>query len=257
MRAARASTSRVDAPRPVTLAAFQRALSDLVASPVLVRRVWDQPDSALAGYELSARERARLEAVAHQPGMETSCALYRMNRVTPLYTYLRLTCQALEGSLREELDHFWELQPAHAQFEREVRHFETYLRSRVRAGALPALIEEVLDLELAVNALRYGHAGSEPSPVADGALSLREDARVVRISREPLAMLSALDAERPLDELAVGEHYVLVMSGDDGLEVLPIADELGEPLLAIARGDGDSVPAETVELLVETGLVVD
>ena len=54
--------------RSVTLAAFQRALSDLVASPVLVRRVWDEPDSALAGYELTARERARLEAVHISPG---------------------------------------------------------------------------------------------------------------------------------------------------------------------------------------------
>lgn len=241
----------------MTVAAFQRALCDLVASPVLVRRVWDEPDSALASYELTARERARLEAVAHQPGMETSCALYRMNRVTPLYTYLRLTCQALESSLREELDRYWELQPANAQFEREVRHFEAYLRSRVRGGALPALIEEVLDLELAVNALRYGHAGSEPSAVAEGALALREDTRVVRISREPLALLSALDAETPLDELAVGEHYVLLTSGDDGLEVLPIAAELGEPLLTIARGDGDSVPIETAEMLMETGLVVN
>ena len=240
----------------MTLAEFQRALSDLVATPVLVRQVWDEPDSALAGYELTERERARLEAVAHQPGMETSCALYRMNRVTPLYTYLRLTCQALGSSLREELDRYWELQPAIAQFEREVRHFETYLRSRVRGGALPALIEEVLDLELAVNTLRYGHAGSQTPAVAEDALALCDDTRVVRISREPFALLSALDAETPLDELAAGEHYVLLTGAGDGLEVLPIAAELGEPLLTIARGDGGSVPIETVELLMETGLVV-
>ena len=47
-------------------------------------------------------------------------------------------------------------------------------------------------------------------------------ARVVRLSREPLALLSALDTERPLDELPEGEHYVLVMGGGDDLEVLPI-----------------------------------
>jgi len=244
----------VDAPRHVTLASFQRALSDFIASPALVRQVWDDPDSALAGYQLSARERARLKAVARQPGMETSCALYRMNRVTPLYTYLRLTCQALEGSLREELDRFWRLQPAHVQFEREVEHFETFLRSRVHAGALPPLVEEVLDLELAVNALRYGYAGSE-RPVARGALALRKDARVVRLSREPLALLSALDTEIPLDELPEGEHYVLVMGGGDDLEVLPIAAELGVPLLAITRGDGDSVPADMVETLMDAALI--
>jgi hypothetical protein len=240
----------------VTLASFQRALTDLIASPKLVRRVWDEPGSALAGYDLTPRERARLEAVARQRGMETSCALYRMNRVTPLYTYLRLTCQALQGALRDELDRFWELQPADAQFEREVMHFETYLRDRVCAGELPVLVEEVLDLELAVNALRYGHAGSGRSPVAEDAPALRDGARVVRLSREPLALLSALDAETPLEELPEGEHYVLVMRGVDDLEVLPVAAELGEPLFAISRDEASSVSEETVEMLLDTGLVV-
>lgn len=240
----------------MTLASFQRALSDLVASPTLVRRVWDDPESALADYELSAKERSRLETVARQPGMETSCALYRMNRVTPLYTYLRLTCQTLGASLRDELDRYWEREPALVQFEREVRHFERYLRSRVRAGALAPLVEEVLDLELAVNALRYGHAGSEPPSITGAAFALREDVRVLRLSREPLALFSALDAEVPLDELPEGEHYVLVMGGGDNLEVLPVAAGLGKPLLTIARGEGDSVRLETIESLAHAGLVV-
>ena len=240
----------------MTLASFQRALSDLIASPTLVRQVWDEPDSALAGYDLTSREHARLQTVVRQRGMATSCALYRMNRVTPLYTYLRLTCQALQGALREELDRFWELEPADVQFEREVRHFETYLRARVDAGDLPTLVEEVLDLELAVNALRYGHAGSGPQPVAEDAVALREDVRVIRLSREPLALLSALDAETPLEELAEGEHYVLLMSGVDDLEVLPVAAELGKPLLAISRDGANSVAEETVEMLLGTGLVV-
>jgi len=242
--------------RAVTLASFQRALGDLIASPKLVGQVWDEPGSALAAYDLTPRERARLEAVVRQRGMETSCALYRMNRVTPLYTYLRLTCQALQGALREELDRFWELQPADTQFEQEVRHFETYLRSRVRAGDLPPLVEEVLDLELAVNALRYGHAGSGPPRVAEDAFALRDDARVIRLSREPLALFSALDAETPLEDLAEGEHYVLVMSGVDDLEVLPVAAELGKPLLAISRDDASPVPEEIVEVLLDAGLVV-
>jgi hypothetical protein len=79
--------------------------------------------------------------------------------------------------------------------------------------------------------------------------------RVVRLSREPLALLSALDTEMPLDELADGEHFVVVMGRGDDLEVLPVAPELGEPLIAITRGDGDSVPLDTVEMLVDAGLV--
>src|SRR5262249_48478676 len=123
-------------------------------------------------------------------------------------------------------------------------------------GDLPALVEEVLDLELAVNALRYGHAGSAPPPVAEDALALRDDARVIRLSREPLALLSALDAETPLEELAEGEHYVLLMGGVEDLEVLPVAAELGETLLAISRDGAGSVAEETVEVLLDTGLVV-
>jgi hypothetical protein len=107
-----------------------------------------------------------------------------------------------------------------------------------------------------VNALRYGHAGSGPPPVAEDALALRDDARVIRLSREPLALLSALDAETPLEELAEGEHYVLVMSGVDDLEVLPVAAEFGEPLLAISRDEASSVEEETVEMLLDAGLVV-
>jgi hypothetical protein len=242
----------------VTLVAFQRALCDLVASPALVRRLWDEPEAVLADYELSVRERARLEAVARQPGMATSCALYRMNRVTPLYTYLRLTCHALGSDLRRELDLFWELQPAHAQFAQEVARFGAFVRSRVRDGALPPLVEEVLDLELAVNELRYGRGDSAGEAVtASGGLTLREDARVVRLSREPLALLAALDRREPVEDVPVALHYVLVVNGDDGLDVLPLAPELGEPLFAIARGDAPSISAETVAMLCEAGFLVD
>jgi hypothetical protein len=179
-----------------------------------------------------------------------------MNRVTPLYTYLRLTCHALGDSLRSELDRFWSLRPAHAQFEHEVRAFGAYLRTRVRRGALPALVEEVLDLELAVNALRYRRLDTPPPAIADGMLTLHQDVGVASLSREPLALLSALDARGSLEDVPVGRHYVLVRRTDDGLDVVPLAPEFAEPLLAVAANDGDSLPPETVEMLAGAELIV-
>jgi hypothetical protein len=121
--------------------------------------------------------------------------------------------------------------------------------------ALPALLEEVLDLELTVNALRYRQRDT-PRTIADGALTLHQDVRVASLSREPLALLSALDARASLDDMPIGRHYGLVRRSGDGLDVVPLAPEFGEPLLAVAAGDGDALPAETVEALVGAGLIV-
>jgi hypothetical protein len=240
----------------VTLQGFQRALCDLIASPLLVRRLWDDPQSALADYPLSAREQVRLKEIARQPGMATSCALYRMNRVTPLYTYLRLSCHALGDALRTELDRFWELQPAHAQFEHEVTHFGAFLRDRVRDGALPPIVEEVLNFELAVNDLRYRHRNSAGTGLAGKAFALHENARIVRLSREPLGLLSALDAREPLAEVPAGEHYVLVLKTESSFDVVPILSKFGRALLAIAEGESGSLPTESLDALLKLGLVV-
>ena len=57
----------------VTMLGYQRALSDMIASPRLCLAVRRDAGEALAGYELSDRERGRLATVALQPGMSTSC----------------------------------------------------------------------------------------------------------------------------------------------------------------------------------------
>jgi hypothetical protein len=38
--------------------------------------------------------------------------------------------------------------------------------------------------------------------------------------------------------------------------VVPLAPEFGEPLLAVAAGEGDALPAETIELLADAQLIV-
>jgi hypothetical protein len=79
-----------------------------------------------------------------------------------------------------------------------------------------------------------------------------------RAAREPRAArpVLRLDAGTPLDDLLAGELYVLVIRGDDAVEVLAIAPGLGAPQFAIAWGEAESVPDETVEVLIEAGLLV-
>ena len=68
----------------MSIAAFQQALCDLIASPRLCRELRAAPDGVLAHYELTERERTRLMQAVRQPGMSTNCTLYRSNRVTPI-----------------------------------------------------------------------------------------------------------------------------------------------------------------------------
>jgi len=92
----------------MSVASFQQALCDLIASPRLCLALRANPQDTLAGYQLSARERTRLMEVVWQRGMSTNCTLYRSNRVTPIYTLLNFTCRALGDQLAAVLDEFWD-----------------------------------------------------------------------------------------------------------------------------------------------------
>jgi hypothetical protein len=91
----------------MSVASFQQALCDLIASPVLCKALRAAPDDVMAGYELSPRERTRLVEAVWQRGMSTNCSLYRSNRVTPLYTMLNATCRSLGDQFAPLLDAFW------------------------------------------------------------------------------------------------------------------------------------------------------
>jgi hypothetical protein len=91
----------------MTAVAYQRALCDLIASPKLCLEVRRRPETALAPYELTARERRRLEAVVRQPGMSVSCTLYRVNRLTPLATLHPVSCRLLGSRFVVVAERFW------------------------------------------------------------------------------------------------------------------------------------------------------
>src|SRR3981081_119963 len=98
----------------MTLLGYQRALTTMIASPELCLRVRSDPNAALANYDLTPREHRRLAAVARQTGMSTSCTLHRVNRMTPIYSYLPLTCLLLGDDLMRETELFWSMsRPPH------------------------------------------------------------------------------------------------------------------------------------------------
>jgi len=179
----------------VTLLAYQQALCDLVASPELCLRV-RSGTATLDAYDLSDRERRRLSAVVAQPGMSTSCTLYRVNRITPLYSYLPLTCGLLGDELIVEAERYWRRgKPGDLQFGPETQRFARFLRERFAAGALESpYVGEVLELELAANALRWG---ADPPR------------RTVRFAHDPEPLLAALaDDRQPPPELPEGDYLV-------------------------------------------------
>ncbi|HZF08004.1 MAG TPA: hypothetical protein VFE33_04350 [Thermoanaerobaculia bacterium] len=137
----------------MSLAGFQRALVDLIASPALCRSLLTSEEDAAAvldAYALTGRERRRLTGIVGQRGMAANCAFHRANRLGPLRAFLPRTCALLGAGLRAELDAYWERHPARdLQFRREVETFAGFLLERCATGevAIPAL-PEVLAAEL-------------------------------------------------------------------------------------------------------------
>jgi hypothetical protein len=203
----------------VTLVAYQQALCDLVASPQLCLRLRREPESALAGYDLSEKERTRLETVVRQPGMSTSCTLYRVNRMTPIYGYLPLTCLVLGDELVHEAERFWGEAPSDdREFRHEPERFARFLEQRVESGAVadPYLLE-VLRFELAVNRLHVA-TRTEDDPLT----------AVVHFDHEPIVLLGCLaDRKRPDPEPTRGEFFVLLDATDGEIRLSE-----GEPALA-------------------------
>jgi hypothetical protein len=142
----------------MSLAGFQRAFVDLIASPALCRSLLTAKEdvaAVLGPYDLTARERRRLTVAVGQRGMAANCAFHRANRLGPLRSFLPRTCALLGAGLRAELDAYWESHPARdLQFRREVETFSRFLLARWERGevAIPAL-PEILQAELRASGL--------------------------------------------------------------------------------------------------------
>jgi hypothetical protein len=200
----------------MSLAEYQRAFSDLIASPELSVAVRTEPATALAGYALSPREQRRLAAQVAHPGMSINCTLYRVNRLTPIYPVLPRTCALLGDRLMAELEACWSATgDATQQFAREATRFAGWLATRIDAGQLPSALGDALRFELAVFELRGGtggHAGHEGASA------------IVELHHDPAAVLT--DAARPEDcsRLARPARLRLCVRGGE-IEVEVLAED--------------------------------
>lgn len=177
----------------MTLAAFQQAMADLSGSPAHCLAARADPSAALARYELTERERARLAAVVRQPGMSVNCTIHRTTRLVPIHTLLPLTCAALGDALKRELDDYWATaERPTVRFDIEARRFADHLIARIESGEAQtrppaeALID-LVRLELAITTLQLAPPRRDDDE--DG-----EDARMIVLSHHPQELLAAARA---------------------------------------------------------------
>jgi len=242
-------------------------MCDLVASPDLCMQLAESPEEVLSRYELSDRDRRRLLAVVQQPGMEVNCSLYRANRITPIYNLLPCTCFLLGDSLMKEAVEFWnEFGETRLQFNEEVEMFGAFLRRRIALGILSnPLLAEVLAYELAVNEFRFAArleilaAVESAKATAAGStrIKLHPLVRILSFSREPYQLLELLEKQqRPPDDLAPGEFWLLLDGRGEDFETRLIPSEIGRLLAEIGAGAELLLSNEDVEALVDSGLTV-
>jgi hypothetical protein len=249
----------------MSLLAFQLAMADLTASLAFCRRVAEDPETALAGRDLTPRELRRLAAAAAQPGVRVNCTLYRYNRISALAAVMPGVIHLLGADARAVADDFWLLHGPDVNMRREAARFADFLRAEVARGRLQSpFILEVLDFELA----RYDVATGSPRRVQaevdaieaswpDGPLALHPLVRVAEFGHDPAMLLDALRNKRPLPypEIPGGEFYLLLDSRDGKFTTGTLEAEW-IPLIRAATDGRPASQAEGVEELLADGMLV-
>jgi hypothetical protein len=227
----------------MSVASFQQALCDLIASPNLCRMLRAAPEDVMANYELSDRERRRLVEAAWQRGMSTNCSLYRSNRVTPLYTLLNSTCRSLGDQFAPLLEAFWNARNFRdGQFQSELDRWASFLRQRIADGTvLSPFTAELLEFELALNSLNFAprkkclaEIADLPAPGPDTPCRLHPLARIVAFRHDPVALLAAAArGELASSDIPECKSLVVLHAVDGDIGVMLFAEETFH-----APGDG-------------------
>lgn len=250
----------------MSLAAFQRAMADLAASPALCGRVRREGEAALAGYALTEVERRRVASAAAQRGMTVNCMLYRSNRLSPLTSQLPATFLLLGPDLKAVAEGYWAENPSlERNAPREVRRFAGFVQRRAAEGALAEpLVPEVLAWEMVTYELALTPrlhtlaqvAGAAARARPDGALRMHPLTGIAPFSRDPAALIPLLYARRrpPYDEVPAGDHHVLVDFRGERRAMVPLPPATAAALLAVR--DGRPLAREDASGLIEHGLAV-
>lgn len=221
----------------MTIASFQQALADLVASPAFCLAVREDAAPALADYALSELELKRLRSIVWQRGMSANCTVHRATRVTPIYTLLPLTCALLEPNLTTELNQYWSAFPRmEIRFDLEISRFAGWLSRRLKEGLPKAphdldAIASVLAIELICEKLRLSPRCHSQTSEARDAMESRSE--TVRLNWNPLALLKEAGSEHPrFDAVPRGEHLLVVAMIDDEIKIAVDGDTPGRLDLA-------------------------
>ena len=240
----------------MTAVAYQRALCDLIASPGLCLEVRRCPDMALAPYDLTARERRRLEAIVRQPWMSVSCTLYRVNRLTPLATLLPMTCRLLGDRFVGVAERFWARRSTDLQFRTETERFCDHLARELHEGRLDdRYLTEVVEFEVAANRLRF--LPRDPSEHDSPAIGLRIHPKVAVavFHHDPALLLGALAEDRdPPQNLPDGRFPILLDMRSGDLELIPLRPDLEAAIRRVEGGKPAGTPSE--EELHRAGLLI-
>lgn len=249
----------------MSLLGFQRAMAALAASKALCAQVALDPEPFLDGFDLTEVERRRVHFAAGAPGMQVNLALYRSNRIGPIFTLLRRTCFLLGADLRGIADRFWARHPKpDFMTRREVPRFARFLQELLDTGEYRnPYAAEIMRFELAFfdlglmprqRLVREAAAATAAHP--DGDVGLHPVLRVVRFTHEPDALLDLIQRRVPPPyALPEGEFYVLVDGRGENRQVINLDVVAGRLLYGMQ--EGYALPNEgEAQVLLNAGLAV-
>jgi hypothetical protein len=122
----------------MSLQEFQRAVAEFIASPERCVDAIADFAAETTDFDLTEREKRRLEAMINDQRMSANCTLYRVNRLMPIFEVLPLTWRHLGAAAEKELHEFWQQHPdAVVQYGEEAHRFGVWLENRVAAGQFP------------------------------------------------------------------------------------------------------------------------
>jgi hypothetical protein len=249
----------------MSLPEFQRALTDVVASPELCRAAAADASRLTGEYDLTERELKRLLHSAPQPGMKVRWSLHRANRFGPMQAILPLTCRALGPHLRRELDAFWNGElPEDVQFKSEAGRFASFLRRRLSEGRLDLpVLNDLVSFELAMAELRFMPQRQiretlvRAETLVDATtLILHPFIRLLLFQHDPERLLASAIGERPVpSDLTRGDYHLLVDGKDGGMAIRLLDARLANILNAFNLGVPPFLDESEVKVLLKAGLI--
>jgi hypothetical protein len=248
----------------MSVASFQQALCDLIASPRLCLALRNTPENVLEDYDLTARERTRLMDIVWQRGMSTNCTLYRSNRVTPIYTLLNFTCRSLGDQLGPLLDQFWDAKEYQdGQFYSETERFAAFLRQRIADHVVSSpFAAELLEFELALNELEFRpHKDGQrkvadlPLPESETPCQLHPLARIVHFRHDPATVLEAASSGTMPSDLPE-RHASIVLSVVNGAPTVTQLPHDAYRVLVDEAQSGEPLTPRRLPALADLGLLV-